>query len=390
MRILVHIEPLVMHGRPFHYWAWLGRAAALARTIAPRGHAFRFVLNEALAERALAPFEGSRTGGPQSGQGLPAEWVVRVRQDEVRRHFNAPNLAILDGFHHGRWPAEKVAAAGHALRERLDGFVPEVILTYTPAPHLAAAFPGALVLHTENGMFSRAPFPATQYFDPLGLYARSVPGAHARELLARKATDADRAWLDGLRAAYRAWLLAASPFHGLEQALRRRFRRLALLPLQFGGEAGFDLNGPFRNQGEFLFHVLERLPEGMGLVVTEHPTAHWLGDAIDPETRAWVRTRWPQVAWVDPAIAAHGSQMVMLHVDDVIGYSSSLALQAMFWQKPLVSVGWGLPRTFATAEGVDQLDPARPRDARVDHDGAVAWLMRHYFVPEALCLHDAA
>jgi hypothetical protein len=149
------------------------------------------------------------------------------------------------------------------------------------------------------------------------------------------------------------------------------------------------MNGPFRNQGEYLLHVLERLPEGVGVIVSEHPTARWLGDAIDDATRRWVRARWPQVAWVDPDLVAHGSQMLMLHVDDVIGLSSSLALQSLFWRKPLTTVGWGLPRAYATSEGVEQLDPARPVGSPVDHDGAVAWMLKHYFVPETLCLHDA-
>ncbi len=376
MRVLFHVEPLVMHGRPFHYWAWLDRAAAMARALASRGHAYRFLLNEALAARAVAPFDAARAGDPARGQGLPPECVVRVRQDDVRRHFDAPNVAILDGLHHGRWPAEKVAACGQTLRGLLGDFVPEVIVTYTPAPHLKAAFPGALVLHTENGMFSRATFPPTQYFDPLGLYARSALGTHARELLARRASPDERLWLDALRGAYREWLLAASPFHGLEESLRRRWARVALLPLQFGGEAGFDLNGPFRNQGEYLLHVLERLPDGVALVVTEHATASWLGDAIDAETRAWVRERWPQVAWVDAGAVAHGSQMLLLHVDDVIGLSSSLGLQALFWQKPLYVVGSSHLRPYAVAAGVEHIDPARPRGDVADRDGAVAWRSR--------------
>jgi hypothetical protein len=390
MRVLFHVEPLVMHSRPFHYWAWLGRAAAMARALerTGRGHGFRFLLNAALAERAVAP-AGGREGGPAAGHGLPAEWVVALRQDEVRRHFNAPNIAILDGFHRGAWPAEKVTACGHAVRERLGGFVPDVVVTFTPAPHLAAAFPGALVLHAENGMFSRHPFPGTQYLDPLGVYARSVPGVHGRELAARRATPEERAWLDGVREAHRAWLTAASPFHALERSMRRRFRRLALLPLQFGGEAGFDLNGPFRNQGEYLLHVLERLPGGLGLIVTEHATARWLGDALDDETRAWVRERWPQVTWVEPHVAPHASQALVLHVDDVIGLSSSVGLQALYWRKPLVTVGWSHLRAFAAAEGVEHLDAARVNGG-ADRDGAVAWLLRHYFVPEVLCLHDGA
>jgi hypothetical protein len=214
-------------------------------------------------------------------------------------------------------------------------------------------------------------------------------GVHAAQLLSLRPDVAERAWLDHLRESHRDWLLAASPFHDLERALRRRFRRLALLPLQFGGEAGFDLNGPFRNQGEFLFHVLERLPDGIGLVVSEHPTARWLGDHVDDETRQHLRAAWPQMTWVDPSIADHGSQMLLLHVDDVIGLSSSLGLQALFWQKPLVTVGWSHLRPYAVGDGIEHLDPARPLGETVDRDGAVAWMLRRYFVPEALCLDDA-
>jgi hypothetical protein len=391
MRLLFHVEPLIMHNRPFHYWAWLDRAASMARTLAAtdHGYEFRFLLNEALAARATAAFEPDRSGDPRRGQGLPASWIVPVRQEQARRHFDAPNVAILEGFQHSRWPSDVVAACGEDARRSLSGFEPDVLVTYTPAPHLAAAFPGALLLHGENGMFSRRPFPPTQFFDPLGLYARSLLGVHADALLERRPSAEERAWLDRLRERHRAWLLAASPFHDLERALRLRFRRLALLPLQFGGEVGFDANGPFRSQGEYLFHVLERLPEGVGLVVSEHPTARWLGDYVDDETRGHVREAWPQVTWVDPFVADHGSQMLMLHVDDVIGLSSSLGLQALFWQKPLVTVGWSHLRPYAAADGIEHLDPDRPRGAIVDRDGAVAWMLRHYFVPETLCLRDA-
>lgn len=390
MRVLFHVEPLVMHGRPLHYWAWLARCVRMARALEGRGHACRFLLNEALAERALAPLDASLAGGPQAGHALPAETVVSVRQDDVRSHFDVPNIEILRGFHRGTWPEAVVAACGATLRAKLGGFEPGVIVTFTPAAHLAAANPGALVLHAENGMFSRAPFPPTQYFDPAGLYANSVPAVCAAELKARRPSAVERARLDVMRAEYRAWLLAASPFHALERRMRARFRRLALLPLQFGGEAGFDLNGPFRNQGELLLHVLERLPDGIGLVVTEHPTAHWLGEGVDEETRRWIGRRWPQVTWVEPAAMAHGSQALMLHVDDVAGLSSSLALQAMFWKKPLYVLGHGLPLPYASAVGVEHLDASRPLGDETDHDGALAWMLNHYFVPESLCLDDAA
>ncbi|MDM7915885.1 MAG: hypothetical protein QUU85_11585, partial [Candidatus Eisenbacteria bacterium] len=390
MRLLLYVEPLIMHNRPLHYWAWLDRAAAIGHALRATGggHEIRLVTNEALAGRAVAPPGPGNEVNRRKHEGLPPEWVVPLSESLLRRHFDAPNVAILEGLHHGRWPAERVQACGQDLRAALSGFEPDVILTFTPSDHLASAFPGALVLHSEFGFFSRHPFPVTHYFDPLGLYARSTLGVHAEALLARRPDAREHAWLDGLREELRAWLLAASPFGGLEMELRRRFRRVVLLPLQFGGEAGFDVNGPFRNQAEYLFHVLERLPDSVGLIVTEHPSARLLGDSFDDETREHLRSRWPQAVFVDPSVVLHGSQMLLLHADAVICLSSSLGLQALFWRKPLVSPGWSHLAPYASVHSLADLDPGRDLDPIADRDGVVGWMVRHYFIPEPLCLND--
>ena len=127
--------------------------------------------------------------------------------------------------------------------------------------------------------------------------------------------------------------------------MRKRHRRLCLLPLQFAGEPGFELNSPFRNQGEYLFHVLERLPADLGLLVIEHPTAHWIGDIIDDETREYVRGQYPQVTFVDWQRVESAGQYLIHHVDYVIGVSSSLGLQALLvetvgccWVEPPATV----------------------------------------------------
>src|SRR5439155_22912824 len=101
---------------------------------------------------------------------------------------------------------------------------------------------------------------------------RSGPATAAASLRARTPAAEEAAFLGGWRERLREQHRAATPFAALERSLRERHASLALLPLQFGGEAGFDLNGPFRTQGEYLLHVLERMPAEVGVIVTEHPT----------------------------------------------------------------------------------------------------------------------
>lgn len=386
MRILFHIEPLHFHNRPFHYWAWLGRAAAMGQRLASRGWDVRWLMNAALAVRATAG-EPARRGRPASqGHGLPRERLVLMHQEELRQPFGCSNMEILQGLQHGRWPDSTVRSYGERLRERLAGFSPDVIVTWTPADHLRAVFPDALVLHTENGMFSRAPYPAFQFFDPHGLYGRSLLATHADTLRSCMPSGEQRAWLASFRARAREHHAADSMFHSLVAGLRERYRRVALLPLQFGGEAGFELNAPFRNQGEYLWHVLERLPADVALLVTEHPIAHWVGDVIDEETREYLAAAAPQARFIPLSAAMHGGQVLLHHSDAVISVSSSLGLQALCFERTLVSPGWSHLRAWAHSD-----DPAHVGDdaAAPDLDGAMAWLLQHYFVRDARCLEDA-
>lgn len=389
MRVLFHVEPLAMHNRPFHYWAWLARTADMAHALAAAGEDVecRWLLNAALATRAVAPRDRESRGTPAAGHGLPREAIAVLGQEELREAYGVPNVEILSQLHHGRAPGAALAAHARLLRERLAGFTPEVIVTYTPSAALRAAWPEALILHTENGLFSRAPYAPAQFFDPEGLYAHSLLATRATELAARTPTAGETALLASLRARASALAQAASPFHALESAMRERYARLALLPLQFGGEAGFDLNGPFRNQGEYLLHVLERLPADVGVLVTEHPTALWVGDRIDEETRTWLADACPQAEFVPLEAAPFAGQALIPHVDAVISVSSSLGLQARFWGRDLVAPGASHLAPWVTHERIEDL--SQRRDA-TPPDGMLGWALTHYFVPESLCLADGA
>lgn len=387
MRLLLHVEPLHFHNRPFHYWAWLECAGVLGRQLEARGWEVRWAMNAALGVRAVAPRPERLQHRSGEGHGLAREKLALLHQEEIRSLYGVPNMEILRGLHEGTWPEDALRAHGALVRERLAGFEPDVIITWSPAAHLRAVHPGALILHTENGVFSRAPYPAFQFMDAQGLYGKSLLATHAETLRARAVEPEESAWLARFRERVRAHHEASTVFHELERSMRSRHRRLALLPLQFAGEAGFDLNAPFRNQGEYLWHVLERLPSDVGLIVTEHPTAHWVGDRIDEETRDYLTAAAPQARFVPLNAAPHAGQVLLHHVDAVISVSSSLGLQALLFGRPLISPGSSHLRAWAHSD-----DPAAAADApaAAGLEGALAWLLRHYFVRNARWFGDAA
>jgi hypothetical protein len=379
MRCLFFVEPLVMHNRPFHYWAWLGIFAGMCRTLRARGIESRVVVNEALATRALAPL-GSGSHYAQRGQGLLPEEVVTLTQSAIRSLFERPNLAILECLERASEP-ERTRAYAELVRAALGDFEPDVMMSLTPAPQLRAAFPAALLFATETAAYSRAPYPMSVFFDPCGMWADSLPARETEALRARVPAPEETELLAAFRRRFGAYFRAASPFSALEAELRRTRSRLAFLPLQFGGESGFDLNGPFRNQGEYLFDVLERLPGDIALVVVEHPTAHWIGDVIDEETRAYLAERYPHVRFVDFDAVESAGQYLVHHADFVIALSTSLAIQGLFFGRPLVSVGSGHLARWSQLAGVEGLGAGAELRVPASFDGVLGWLLTRYFVP---------
>ncbi len=380
MRVLFFLEPLVLHSRPFHYWAWLGFYAEMMRALERAGVEARLVTNAALAERAVAaPSAQGR------GHGLARARVVALAQEEIRESFGVPNGAILAGLHRGTHAPEAVSAYGARVRAALDGCVPDVVLTLSPAAQVRAAFPEALVLATETAAYSRAPFPMCIFFDPLGMWDRSLIAVQARALAERPEDAEDAGLFAEFERRFGAYFRATTPFAELEAELRAEYRRIAFLPLQFGGEPGFDVNAPFANQGEYVFHVLERLPPETALVAVEHPTAHWLGDILDAETREYLARAHPELRLVDFRSAESAGQYLVHHADYVIAVSTSLALQGLAFGRPLVAIGTSHLVPYATFEGLD----AVPRTGALPGPSAgvrraLAWMLRHYFVPVAL------
>ncbi len=378
----------MVHGRPLHYWSGLGRFAAMYHGLSRLGVEGRFLTNEALALSATARHE---SGLPPTRQGheVPAEAVVALRQMQITPLFGVPSAAVLEGLHRGTLPREQTEAYAALARDALGGFVPDVVLTLTPADHLRAAFPDALLLHAESAAYSRFPFPYCWFFDPRGFWDRSVPAHCARALRDRELTPNERALLARFRRRFRAYFAAMSPFGELERALRSRFRRIGFLPLQFAGEPGFDANAPFRSQGELLLHVVERLPEDVALIVTEHSTAHWLGDVIDPDTRAFLERKYPNVALVDFRSIEGAGQYVLHHADFVVSVSSSLGLQALLFEKPLVAIGTSHLAALATAPDLGHALRANGVPSTEALDRVLGWLVARYFVPERLTLDPA-
>jgi len=378
MRVLFHVEPLLFHGRPFHYWALLDFCVTMSGWLrASRQESgdtveTRFLTNQALTERAI------------QHDGAPANDIHTVLERDLQDVTGRSAMNSLRALQSGEDAQLEERLAGF-FAKALDGFRPDVIVTISPSPYWRRLFPGVTLLHFELGLFSRHPYPHVFYLYPLGVFRNSVPGVYSGQLKAMKASGEDQALLGCLRTEFTRRILNHTPFNQLEMELRARYRRLLLLPLQFAGEFGFDLHCYYDRQGSFLIDVIQRVSPDTAVIVAEHPTALWLGDKIDDQTREFVRRYYPNVFFAPGAAEGlyHAGQILLHHVDAVASVSSSLGMQAVFFNKPLLALGSSHLAQYAAWRSVEEFNREAAQEG--DWTGAMAWLLRHYYLPVHLC-----
>jgi hypothetical protein len=269
----------------------------------------------------------------------------------------------------------------------VNGFEPDIIIGFAgQANCLAALWPSALRLHIERGHFGRAPYPFSMYFDHVGTHARSAVARAGGLKLAYPLTSDGRTLVSAFRSQMTAAFDGLDPFR--TQALRKRFDRMCLLPLQVSNEFSFDGLVNYRTQFEYLYDVLAAAPKDVAVIVTEHPN----GDPVLRRSGScanidMLRRTFPNIVFLDEFRQCQSpSQLLVPRVDGVWTVSSSVGYQALLFSRLL-----GSPSSTELSNVADATTPedffarlGHRRSTNVDADNFLAWLLERYLVPASL------
>ena len=233
-------------------------------------------------------------------------------------------------------PALRVIA--EAMARDANGFEPDIIIGFAgQANYLARLWPSALRLHIERGHFGRDPYPFSMYFDHVGTHARSAVARAGGLKLAYPLTSDGRTLVSAFRSQMTAAFDGLDPFR--TQALRKRFDRMCLLPLQVSNEFSFDGLVNYRTQFEYLYDVLAAAPKDVAVIVTEHPN----GDPVLRRSGScanidMLRRTFPNIVFLDEFRQCQSpSQLLVPRVDGVWTVSSSVGYQALLFSRLLGS-----------------------------------------------------
>ncbi|MBY4895860.1 HAD-IA family hydrolase [Cupriavidus sp. AU9028] len=317
MKVLIWNPPWGANGSLLHFRnCFLKHLAPQANTLATAGCSVDVVVPEAF--------------GADADILVPNVRRIPVGMDAVidmLGSFEDPALTLYAGDWQGKYPRLM-----DGLRDRLGSHYDAILLWENPVPFLEVLYPESVVVHQMPGVFSRAPYPQTVTFDPVGLYKHGTLHRYASDIVSSLPVAGSPGLVDRFRHLARSAFAEIRPTDIEAAVLSGGFEELVLLPLQVSGHYAFRADTPYSSQLDLLLDVMHKAKPSSGIVVTQYISNHVQDTVINEEIRAVLAQRWPNLVY-DRCFDQYPtvSQYLLPYVGRVVSCSSSVALQAMLW-----------------------------------------------------------
>lgn len=321
MKVLFWVPPWAAHGDPFFYLNCVKKhLIPQANLLSSSGCSVDFVLPELMsAEKGLINSSVKVIDFSFSDQ----IDVFNNFSDHSLKFYKEKNNDLI----------EKVA---EKIKIKLSKNYDVVLLWETPVPFLKIIYPDALIVHQMPGAFSRAPYPHTVTFDPIGLYKEGSTFLYAEDIKTGKSTNKKEKLADSFSMGVRNAINAIQPFE-ISDFSEERFSKLRLLPLQVSAHYSFLADTSYRSQSDFLMDVLRKTPEDVGLVVTQYVTPRVSDTVLTPNVFGALKSKYPNLIFKEEFDRVESvSQLILPFIDEVVSCSSSIGFQAMAWPRELL------------------------------------------------------
>lgn len=264
-------------------------------------------------------------------------------------------------------------------------YSPDLILSLTSSDWLRNVYEAPNIFY-EAGLFSRTPFPALTQWDPSEDHWKSgfvwKYGRYLSSLDDVGLDEARKGVLTRLRDHYKTFIAK----RGVSRTSfdpDNRFDSVVLLPLQYSKCIAFDSCCEYTSQLDFLHDVLSKIDPKIGVIVTTH---NYYENPISNRVDRDLRERYPNYIrnkFCETEEAA--SQFILPFVDGVVGVSTAVCLQALFWGKPTFIVGNSYMRAFSDGD-LETLNRGLKGRVFKNRDASLYWLLTRYYMPLRNCI----
>lgn len=316
MKILVWSFPWASQGNPLFYRnCFINHLLIQANTLAKFGHEVDIINPEIFEVGAENFFEKVNVINLEQKDFLASTHGCLDKSAEFyKKGIDADFVGIVDLLR-------------MLLAEKYDA----ILLWETPVPFLEKMYPDALIVHQMPGAFSRAPYPNTVVFDPIGLYKNGSLYNLSENILESNFYP----WHKNIFSnKFFKEFREISPFSRSSIDPSSKYQRLRLLPLQVSAHYAFEADTGYKSQLEFLASVLDKTPKEIGVVVTQYVHGHSKDRVLNINNIQEFQRKWPNLIY-NPGFDYFPSvsQYLLPFVDDVVSCSSSVGLQALLWKR---------------------------------------------------------
>lgn len=330
-------------------------------------------LDEALAQ-SLPEYQAQLIAfdSLQAQESRFAERCMTLSQREIRLDWQvAGELYFVrdrdlgQGTHGQAW--------GDLLKQRLNGFVPDVVFLLSQSGWLRAALPSALFVNVEVAWLFHRPYPEGWQLDPAGWGKGRFLRENWRQVLSSLAYTVDeQRFIAQFKQAALGQCWVPKAYEHVAQ-LRQTCRLVRLLPL--AERMPLDGQTP-------MFAILQRLLEEEDPSIHHLVTLHPLDLAVTEQEQAYLCQRHSNLSFL-PQGQGVNTQTVLPWVDEVVADFSSVAMQALIFDVEQIYLGDRLPLADALFRLRNPLASTLATASKQDKDKALLWLLTRSSVERA-------
>ena len=261
---------------------------------------------------------------------------------------------------------------------------PDLILQFGHhAPYLISAFKSSPLVNFHEGGFIRKPFQLTWRFESGKFLVGSDRYSNTPCRLKNNNAKFPNNTVECIRGDSLNALERINPFKVKLMQWKEKYRKLVLLPLQVSGFVSFDVLCGYENQYHYLIDVMEKLPNDVGVIVTEHPNFPILTRKIYDDLVA----EYPNFIYDDNFhLIENVSFFLTPHVHAVISVSSTVFWHAALMGKICCGLGTGEFSRLADTSSIYGLNQLLSNDTLPPYryDSLIYERLTQYWVPAPL------
>lgn len=254
---------------------------------------------------------------------------------------------------------------------------PDIVLDYPiHNPLLQKAFPNALHLLVENGLFSRPPFDnlRTLRFEPIH-FLNGFLNKFKLEINNFKITKKQKDILTEFKKKLRQIIEQNNPKREILKKLKTQYKYLILCPIPTDNIYN---ETKYNDQYFYLLNLLKKIPKDIGVIITFH-------DNVISELRLelinTLKDKYPNLIHFKVENNIHTSQSLNYfeYCDAIVNMHTMTGTLSLLWDLKVISLDKNYSHSFCDKRGLDNIAEflAQPKQ---DKSAFLYWYLTHFMV----------